>query len=165
MKKALFLGVIFSLVVVLSGCAQQVTNQENDDMATEGAMEAVEDFNDIMADETITSQKIVKASCNVIVASSSCVDYIGDYWSNEEFAKLNCEGMGDMAEREFLTNTCPYTRYGGCKTGAGTIMEMVVWAYPEGGGEYDDENIQYAVMACNANPMGTWTTPDAEFLK
>jgi len=153
--------------MLLAGCGQQssvTVDNDQPEMTTEEATEAVEAFNDLMVDETATGRKTVKASCNVIGASSSCVDYTGAYWENAEYAKLNCEGMGDVAERVFSTNACPYTDYGGCKSGAGTLMEMIIWAYPEGGGGYNDENIQYAAMACNATGVSAWTTPDAEFL-
>lgn len=96
------------------------------------------------------------ASCNAISDKSSCVDYIGSFWADENLAEHNCDGVGVYSEDK----SCPYSEYGGCQTGGGTVTEMVIWAYKEGGGGYDDENIQYARGACNANPAATWVMPD-----
>jgi hypothetical protein len=96
------------------------------------------------------------ASCNAIAEKSSCVDYIGSFWADEDLAALNCQGVGKYSEEE----TCPYSEFGGCQTGAGTVTEMVIWAYREGPGEYDEESVPYAAAACNANPMAQWIMPD-----
>jgi len=130
-------------------------------MTEDDWQDMAEAYEDLFEETDKEKKKTVKGSCDVIAEKSTCVDYIGSYWETPELAALNCKGVGVYSSDK----TCPYTRYGGCKTGAGTINEMIIWHYPEGGGGFDDENIQYAIGACNANPLGTWTTPDAEFLR
>lgn len=70
-------------------------------------------------------------------------------------AELNCEGAGT-----FSKNTCPYSDYGGCQSGGGTVMESIAWVYKEGNGGYDGESIVYAQAACNSVPNGKWVMPD-----
>jgi hypothetical protein len=156
MSKFSLVSVLFIVgLLVLVGCGRQggeVTNINDDavNLNEETINETVDAYNELMEDVAQTNDGKVKASCNVIAASSNCIDYVGSYWANTDYAKLNCEGTGDVAERTFSKNGCPYSEYGGCKTGVGTIMELIAWVYPEGGGEYNAENIQYAAGACNA---------------
>ena len=115
-------------------------------------------------DPTVAEEDMVEAlkddaegvygSCNAIASDSTCIDYIGSIWRDNNMAELNCEGSGT-----FSRDPCPYPDYGGCRMNAGTIMEMVMWAYKEGG-QYPDDSIQYAIAACNAQPVGKWVTPE-----
>jgi len=104
-----------------------------------------------------SGKRKVRASCNAIAEKSSCVDYIGSMWEDEQIAALNCQGVGTYSEKV----TCPYSEFGGCRTGAGTVMETVIWAYREGPGEYNEESVPYAAAACNANPVAEWIMPEA----
>ncbi len=104
-----------------------------------------------------TGKRRVRASCNAIAEKSSCVDYIGSFWDDENLAELNCDGVGAYSE----SVTCPYSEFGGCRTGKGTVTEIVIWAYREGPGEYNEESVPYAAAACNANPMADWILPEA----
>lgn len=86
-----------------------------------------------------------KGSCNVIAEGSTCVEYIGSYWTVNN-AKLNCSG-------NFYTNPCPRPALGGCRLGADTPNDMVTWHYSYGGDPYT-EVIQYAAGSCRA--IGGW---------
>jgi hypothetical protein len=100
-------------------------------------------------------KRTVIGSCNIIAAKSSCVDYIGSMWGDANMAELNCGEEGS-----FSNNACPYAEFGGCQTSGGTVMEMVIWAYREGPGGYDEESVPYARAACDANPQAQWILPD-----
>ncbi len=95
--------------------------------------------------------RTVYGSCNAIAEASSCIDYVGSVWSEYDSGLLNCSDSGTFSEEP-----CPQPSLGGCQTSGGTVIEMVVWMYKEGGGGIDEESIQYAQMACDANPMGNW---------
>jgi hypothetical protein len=103
-----------------------------------------------------TGKRTVYASCNDIANSSNCIDYVGSMWNENNSAKLNC---GE--ERTFSTNACPYSEYGGCQMGGDSVMEFISWVYKEGQGGYNEESVQYAVMACNSMPNAKWVTPDS----
>jgi hypothetical protein len=95
--------------------------------------------------------RTVYGSCNAIAESSTCIEYIGSVWGEDNSGKLNCSDAGVFSE-----NPCPQPSLGGCQTGGGTVTEMIAWMYKEGGGEIDAESIPYAEMACEANPLGNW---------
>jgi len=101
-----------------------------------------------------TGKRTVYGSCNDIAESSTCVDYVGSMWNDNNMAELNCEGVG-----AFSKNTCPYSDFGGCQTNGGTVMEIIAWAYKEGSGGYTDESVVYASMSCNSLPNAQWVTP------
>lgn len=104
-----------------------------------------------------TKPHTVYGSCNVIAEKSTCVDYVGSMWADNNSAELNCKGVGT-----FSKNTCPYSELGGCQSSAGTVMEIISWFYEEGPGEFTDESIPYARMACEAVANSNWTMPDAQ---
>jgi hypothetical protein len=106
-----------------------------------------------------TGQRTVYGSCNAITDSSSCIDYVGSIWNDNDMGKLNCSDVGI-----FSKNACPYSEFGGCQTSGGSIMEMIIWAYEEGLGGYDEESVSYARMSCNSLPNARWVTPE-ELLK
>lgn len=86
-----------------------------------------------------------KGSCNVIAEGSTCIEYIGSYWTVAN-AKLNCSG-------NFSTKPCPRPVLGGCRLGADTPNDMVTWHYSYGGDPYT-EVIQHAANSCKA--IGGW---------
>lgn len=102
-----------------------------------------------------TGKRTVYGSCNDIANSSNCIDYVGSMWKDNDSAKLNC-GEG----RNFSTNSCPYSEFGGCQMNDGSVMESIAWVYEEGPGEYTAESVQYAAMACNNLPNAKWVTPE-----
>ena len=152
MNKLLVVLLIFGagglLYFLLGGNTENLPEevQPEEDISFEEVAEALEE----------TGDRKVVASCNAIAEKSSCVDYIGSMWADEQMSELNCKGVGTYSE----TVTCPYSEFGGCRTGAGTVMEMVIWAYREGPGEYTEESAPYAAAACNASPMADWVMPE-----
>lgn len=127
---------------------------------SEGLPEGVEVPDDVTPEEVEQALKedgkrTVYGSCNAIASASTCVDYIGSMWSENNMAELNCEGAGT-----FSRDACPYAEFGGCQSSGGTVMELVSWVYREGPGGYDEESVPYAQAACNSLPIGTWVTPE-----
>ncbi|MDD3896691.1 MAG: hypothetical protein PHU04_02485 [Candidatus Peribacteraceae bacterium] len=150
MRTAKTMGIISlcSLCALLIGC--------NEDLPPEERVE-YEDVEAIITETTPEKHK-VHGSCNVIASSSHCLDYIGSYWQNEEFMRLNCEGTGGGGGT-FSKDACPYTEVGGCRGTADTIMETIMWAYNSGGSPITPEVAPYEQMACNANPAAQWVLP------
>ena len=109
--------------------------------------------------ETTEGKHTVHGSCNLIASGSHCLDYIGSYWENEEFMRLNCEGMAGEGGGTFSENACPYTDVGGCRITADTIMETIMWAYNSGGSPITPEVAPYEQMACNATAASQWVLP------
>lgn len=103
-----------------------------------------------------TGMRTVYGSCNDIPNSSNCIDYIGSMWEDYDSAKLNC-GEG----RNFSSNACPYSEFGGCQMNGGSVMESIAWVYEEGPGEYNSESIQYAIASCNSMTNAQWVTPES----
>lgn len=91
-----------------------------------------------------------KGSCNLISSGSTCVEYIGSYWTKNQ-AKANCSSAS-----AFSTAACPRPTAGGCWIGRGTANEIVTWHYNYGGDPYAPEIIPYASGSCNALPSGQW---------
>jgi hypothetical protein len=90
-----------------------------------------------------------KGSCNLISEGSTCIEYIGSYWTKIN-ARLNCSSAA-----AFSTTPCPRPALGGCNVGAGSATEIVTWHYGYGGDPYT-EVINYAASACNALPSAHW---------
>lgn len=91
-----------------------------------------------------------KGSCNAIDNGSTCVEYYGSFWTDQQM-QLQCEGSGT-----FSKSPCPEGMSGGCNTGVGTMADMVAWMYPYGGGGMDAESMKYAKMACDATMASKW---------
>lgn len=102
-----------------------------------------------------TGKRTVYGSCNDIANSSNCLDYVGSMWQDHNSAKLNC---GE--DRTFSNNACPYSEFGGCQMGSGSVMESIAWVYKEGSGGYTEESVSYAAAACNSVPGAKWITPE-----
>lgn len=94
--------------------------------------------------------KGAKGSCNDIKDSSTCLEYYGSFW-NEDEMRLNCEGAGT-----FSFDPCPQDMAGGCNTGMGTMADLVAWMYSRGGGDIDAEAMGYAQKACESTPLSKW---------
>jgi hypothetical protein len=149
MKKLLIL--LIPLLLVGAGCNSNSSTPEED---VEEGIEVVED----LLEETGDEYK-VRGSCDTIATASHCLDYIGSFWTEEQMS-LNCKGGGTYSK-----TTCPYSDNGGCRAGAGTITENVIWSYDRGGNPISGENVVYEAKACDANPLADWVTPDQLFLK
>ena len=129
-----------------------INNPES--MSEDDLMDMVDATGELFEEVDGENKGTVKGSCNAIPAKSTCIDYIGSYWSNWEYLKLNCTGPETTPSK----NTCPYNAGGGCKLGAGTINEIISWSYCSGGTPICGENLSYQQKACEALPNGTWVT-------
>lgn len=146
MKYSKLLFFFLPLILIGAGCQ----TEEEEDISYE------DDVYPLI--EEIDSSSIVRGSCNVIDASSTCIDYIGSIWTDEQM-ELNCGGVGT-----FSKNTCPYTELGGCRNTPQTISDDVIWFYSYGGEAFSVEDAYYAQMACDALEISQWTTPEQLFL-
>ena len=144
MKKHLFLYFFLSFFIFAgTGC---LINEQGDTIDYE------DDVQPLI--EEVNETRRVRGSCNVIAASSTCIDYVGSFWSEQQM-KLNCGQVG-----EFSTNTCPYTELGGCQMTGGTAVEVVTWSYDHGGQSISAEEAVYQAKACNALATGNWIHAD-----
>ena len=107
-----------------------------------------------LAEETGSTNR-VRGSCNAIAAKSTCLDYFGSFWTEQQM-RLNCTGSGVS----FSLNACPYSDLGGCNTGAGTIADSVAWHYDRGAHAFNAQTAAEAAMVCNATPLSRWVKPE-----
>lgn len=91
-------------------------------------------------------------SCDAMVSEGVCIELTGSIYKTGNTAEMSCADTGD-----FVKKPCPTSPYGGCKTGAGTNVEMISYMYPNTENEVDNESIKYAKMACEMNGLGVWT--------
>lgn len=96
--------------------------------------------------------KKIKGSCNAIGAASTCIDYIGSYFSNWTNIQLHCSDSRGTPSK----NACPISVLGGCRTGIDTTNEQIIWAYNTGAESYTPENIGYFRRACVIPPGTAW---------
>jgi len=94
----------------------------------------------------------VRGSCNIIEEKSTCMDFIGEVYT-EDRMRLSC------AEGKFSLDACPYSDLGGCQATPGTIAESIVWSYNYGGEPITAEEAGYQAKACNALGMAKWVLP------
>jgi hypothetical protein len=136
----------FVLPLVLAGC----TDGDEDISYEDDVKPLIEEENPSTA---------VRGSCNAIPFGSTCVDYIGSLWTEEQM-RLNCGG----SNTSFSLDACPYSDLGGCRATKGTITETIIWNYPYGGQPFTEEDAGYAAMACNALTVGSWVSSPEELL-
>ncbi len=108
--------------------------------------------------EEISQSDVLKAkakgSCNAIEKGSTCIEYIGSFWSSNTNTELNCKGAGIYSK-----NPCPRPTTGGCQISGGTMNEIVMWNYTYGGDPFTPEIVNNVAKVCNANPFGSWVAP------
>ncbi len=92
-----------------------------------------------------------KASCSAIEKGSTCIEYIGSFWSSNTNAELNCKDAGIYSK-----DPCPRPTAGGCKVGGGTMNEIMIWHYGYGGDPFTGNVLYSASKVCDVNPLGTW---------
>ncbi len=99
---------------------------------------------DILNEETLA--KYALGSCDAIDESSTCLEYIGDYWKDHSAISLNCQGVGVYSD-----NPCPRPTSGGCLMESGTQLERVMWLYSYGGNPIQGIGITAMAGACQGN--------------
>jgi len=113
-----------------------------------------EDYNLVNKLEELEDNKktgsAARGSCNAIIEGSTCIDYVGSMWTEQQMS-LNCEGAGIYSAKP-----CPDGMAGGCNIGLGTITDMVTWFYYTGGGEITPDSLFSAKEVCGMTPMARW---------
>jgi len=89
-------------------------------------------------------------SCNAIAKTSTCIDYIGSFWTETQM-RYSCSYSGT-----FSFDLCETGSIGGCNIGKGSFNDMIIWMYPYGGSPIAADTAKSAKPACDMNPMGTW---------
>ena len=141
-KTKILLFTVFSVLLTMgSGCSG--------DMPEDQRVDYEEDIKPII--ETTTKPK-VRGSCNVIDSKSTCIDFVGEVFT-EERMRLSC------VEGKFSLDACPYSDLGGCQATGRTITESIAWSYDYGGAPITAEEAGYQAKACNALGAGRWVTP------
>jgi hypothetical protein len=133
---------VFFALLMISGCGSD----------SPGGLSEDEVFD---LTEEVGSTNRVRGSCNAIAAKSTCIDYFGSFWTEQQM-RLNCTGAGVS----FSLNACPYTALGGCNTGAGTIADAVAWHYNRGAHAFNAQTAADATRVCNATPLSKWVKPE-----
>lgn len=101
-------------------------------------------------EEKKKSGDAARGSCNAIKESSTCLEYVGSFWTKTQMQN-NCSDSGI-----FELKTCPSGSIGGCNIGNGGPTDLVSWFYPTGGSPIDGDSLKYAKLACDSNPLGRW---------
>jgi hypothetical protein len=139
--KYLFLCLLV-LPLIGAGCTPE---QMEDPQAAVEVMDLLEEF----------EEREFRGSCNAIAAKSTCVDYVGSFWTKEQM-ELNCQGP----EVVFNETTCPYSTLGGCAATPDTMTETIAWSYDYGGQPLSAEEAGYQAMACNTISISKWVTAE-----
>lgn len=138
--------ILLGAVLVLGGCDGNLSQEQEIDYS--------EDVKPLIES---SSERKVRWSCNLIDSQSTCVDFVGEVFT-EERMRLSC------AEWKFSLDACPYSDLGGCQATPGTISESIIWSYNYGGEPITPEEAWYQAKACNSLPATKWVVPD-DFLK
>ena len=146
MKVKSVVAPLFGLILAfsLTGC---------EDVPADQAIDYEEDVKPLIKEKTNSVKS--RGSCNLISAGSTCFEYVGSIWTEQQM-KLNCSDP----QGAFSLNACPYSDVGGCRTGVGTIAETIIWSYDYGGDPITPEVKPYSVGACTALQIADWVTPD-----
>ena len=91
----------------------------------------------------------IGGSCNMISQNSTCIDYVGNFWTETQM-KYNCYS-GTVS-----FNSCESGNIGGCNILKGSDTETIIWMYPYGGSPISGDSVQSAKPSCDINPMGNW---------
>jgi hypothetical protein len=130
-KKTLVLLTGALLLFTLSACSDSPSDNEIDYEA------------DVKPLIESSAKPRVQGSCNVIAEKSTCIDFIGEIFT-EDRMRLSCE------EGTFSFDSCPYSDLGGCQALTGTVSESIAWSYGTGGAPITPEEAGYQAQACNA---------------
>jgi len=91
----------------------------------------------------------IGGSCNTISKTSTCIDYIGSFWTETQM-RYNCYS-GTVS-----FNLCETGNIGGCNILKGNDTETIIWMYPYGGSPISSDSAQSAKPSCDINPLGNW---------
>jgi len=103
----------------------------------------------IKTEEPKTEPEHIGGSCNMISQNSTCIDYVGSFWTETQM-KYNCYS-GTLS-----FNSCESGNIGGCNILKNNPTETIIWMYPYGGLPISGDTVQSAKPSCDINPMGNW---------
>jgi len=132
---------LLAIVLFMCGCEGTVDD------------ESIDYENDVKPLIETDTKPVVRGSCSVIDSQSTCIDFVGEIFT-EERMKLSC------AEGKFSLDACPYSELGGCQATPGTISESIAWSYGYGGSPISVEEAGYQAKACNAIGAAKWVRPE-----
>ena len=101
-------------------------------------------------DELDKNEEFTAVSCDSISKMSTCVDYIGSFWTQQQMVYA-CEYSGVLSDKP-----CKSGSIGGCQVGKGGFNDMIIWMYSYGGQPIAGSTAKSAKPACDMNPMGNW---------
>ncbi len=129
---------------------KQIENTLNQKDADQAADKIEKQMNDVLAREETDKQTKIMKSCNSISKTSTCIDYVGSFWSEEQ-KKYHCQESGVLSDK-----VCENGNIGGCQIGRGSPSDIIIWMYPYGGEPISADTVQSAKPGCDMNPMGNW---------
>ena len=126
-----------------------IVNQQEADQAAEEMGKQIDNTVNQQEDDQQIETKTMK-SCNAIAKSSTCIEYIGSFWSEIQ-KKYHCQEVGTLS-----SEPCESGNIGGCEIGGGGPTGLIIWMYPYGGDPVPAESAKTAKPGCDMNPMGRW---------
>ncbi len=129
---------------------KQIENAINQEELDRQADEMGKQIENTIKEADNESRTKVMRSCNSISNSSTCIEYVGSFWTEDQ-KKYHCKEAGVLS-----VDLCESGNIGGCRIGGDSASDMIVWMYPYGGEPMDADGAKAAKMGCNMNPMGSW---------
>jgi len=165
MNKKTFL--IFLFLIIFTACGKKEEISYQTETNTKAALPSIIEkttaplvkkstsTDDQINEKTIhgkNENQSVKGSCNGIETSSTCTEYIGDFWTKAQM-EPNCKNLGTVQE-----TACDNDFIGGCNIAPGTANENTIWYYGRGEAGIDDTSLKNLEKLCNRNPKAKWIT-------
>jgi len=163
---------LFLLIIVLAGCfkketqapVNQVTSQATSSSLSESETKqntasvpsenpTTKPEDDLLQTKTEHGKNTnnpVKGACDKIDNESTCMEYIGDIWT-DELMNTSCQDVKSLSN-----DSCANDFAGGCSIGAGTTSEMITWYYLRGKAEISTASLKNLEKICNMNPKAKW---------
>lgn len=165
---------LFLLIIVLAGCFKKetqthVNTNQITPQATSSALSESEakqntasvpnenpntkpedDLLQTKTEHGKNTNNLIKGACDKIDNESTCMEYIGDIWT-DELMNTSCQDASSLSN-----NSCDNDFAGGCNIGAGTTSEMITWYYLRGKAEISTASLKNLEKICNMNPKAKW---------
>ncbi len=99
----------------------------------------------------LESKKVIIGwwSCNMISKTSTCIEYVWSFWTEQQM-KFACY------EWVFSLKPCESWNIWGCNIWKGSFSEMIIWMYPYGWSPIPADSASSAQPACDMNPLWSW---------
>lgn len=143
MNNKVFFGLVVVMLFILVGCGGQKNISSEGNVSDNTAQSVATTGNNNVKS---------KGSCNSINVSSQCVDYVGSVWTGQT-REMHC---GNGQSGELSSNACPVSQNGGCRTGADTESEAIIWSYPYGGSPVTGDLLTTTKKTCEMVSGSKW---------